>query len=329
MIKNRKTKIKLAKKAKKSTTAKREIKDGLFKIIFSIPKNAATLYSALHNEPCTPQDIQLFTIENVISGKRKNDIAIVAKGRIIALFEHMSTSYANMPLRFLIYLELLYDKWLKSQQDDKKLYSSKLYKIPKPEFVVLYNGKTARPMQEILHLSNAFEEVGETLGNLELEVKVFNINKGMNEELLSKCRPLWEYSEFVAKLREYENLHKDYTTAVKETIKYCIANDILASILREHGGIIMSILFEYDEELARAVAIEEGIEEGIEAAVKVAVDAAVKVAVDTTVKAAVEETKENILIEIAKKFLNNNRPLSEIIDYTGLTPAEVESLRHN
>jgi len=111
----------------------------------------------------------------------------VAKGRIIALFEHMSSAYTNMPFRFLIYLGLLYEKWVKTQSAEEKIYSSKLYKIPSPEFVVLYNGKTKRPEQETLQLSDAFENASETLGNLELKAKVYNINKGMNEELLSKC----------------------------------------------------------------------------------------------------------------------------------------------
>ncbi|MCL2015621.1 MAG: hypothetical protein FWG68_05170, partial [Defluviitaleaceae bacterium] len=257
------------KKAKKAETAKREIKDGLFKIIFSILANAAALYSALHNEPCSPRDIQIFTIETVISGKRKNDLAIVVKGRVIALFEHMSSSYANMPFRFLIYLGLLYEKWIKSQNDEKKLYSSKLYKIPKPEFVVFYNGKTVRPEQETLRLSDAFETTDETLGNLELEAKVYNINKGMNAELLEKCKPLREYSEFVAKLREFESQYKDYTTAVKKTIEFCIANDILANILREHGGTIMSILFdERNAEWAFEAALDDAVEEAVEAAVE-------------------------------------------------------------
>ncbi|MCL2014967.1 MAG: hypothetical protein FWG68_01815, partial [Defluviitaleaceae bacterium] len=117
------TKRKKRQKAK-SQAAKREVKDGLFKIIFSILANAAALYSALHNEPCLPQDIQIFTIETVISGKRRNDLAIVAKARIIALFEHMSSAYTNMPFRFLIYLGTLYEKWIKTQNAETKIYSS-------------------------------------------------------------------------------------------------------------------------------------------------------------------------------------------------------------
>ncbi|MCL2015371.1 MAG: hypothetical protein FWG68_03885, partial [Defluviitaleaceae bacterium] len=271
----------------------REIKDGIFKILFSILENAADLYSSLHNEPCRPDEIQIFTIETVISGKRKNDIALVTKNKIIALFEHMSSPYANLPFRFLIYLGLLYEKWVKFNQDEKKLYSSKLYKIPKPEFVVLYNGKTRRPEQETIRLSDAFIETGETLGNLELEVKVYNINKGMNEELMSKCRVLREYSEFVAELRKFEKIHKNYDTAVEETVKYCISNNILEKFLREHGGTVMSILV-YDEKLAMEAAIEDA-------------------------RDAWEEGREEGWVNAATKFaiklLKKNRPIDEIMEY--------------
>ncbi|MCL2015109.1 MAG: hypothetical protein FWG68_02550 [Defluviitaleaceae bacterium] len=332
MAQKRKNIKQTSKKRKKSAetaeTAKREVKDGLFKIIFSILANAAALYSALHNEPCRPKDIQIFTIETVISGKRRNDLAIVAKGRIIALFEHMSSAYTNMPFRFLIYLGLLYEKWLTAQNDEKKIYSSKLYKIPSPEFVVLYNGKTNRPERETLRLSDSFEDVGQTLGSLELDVEVYNINKGMNEELLSKCRPLREYSEFVAKLRELEDIHEDYTTAVRETIKHCIDNNILADILREHGGTIMSILFdervpEWEAQAMFDDAVEEAVEE------------AVKETRKETRKETWEEAKEYFnskigdkAIEIAKNFLQLNVPATDIANATGLTLAEVETLRN-
>ena len=49
---------------------------------------------------------------------------------------------------------------------------------------------------------------------------------------------------------------------------------------------------------------------------------------DDAIEEAVATTKENTLIEVAKKFLKNNRPLSEIVEYTGLTPTEIESLQN-
>ena len=145
-----------------SPSVNREIKDGVFKLLFETPENAAELYSALKGVTYSPDEIQIITITTIISGQLKNDLAFVVRGRAMVLGEHMSSPYANMPIRFLMYLGQLYEKWIKMKGEEKYLYGSKLYKIPTPEFVVFYNGKDARPEKETLHLSSAFETVTDT-----------------------------------------------------------------------------------------------------------------------------------------------------------------------
>ena len=54
------------------------------------------------------------------------------------------------------------------------MYKTKLVKIRKPEFMVLYNGESKYSENSKLYLSDAFG-VKENL-NLELGVKVININ---------------------------------------------------------------------------------------------------------------------------------------------------------
>jgi len=275
----------------------REIKDGVFKLLFEIPENAAELYSALKGVPCSPDEIQIITITTIISGKLKNDLAFVVRGRAMVLGEHMSSPYDNMPVRFLMYLGQLYEKWIKMKGEEKYLYGSKLYKIPTPEFVVFYNGTTTRPEKETLKLSDSFEApVNEDLGFLELEVPVYNINVGMNEELFRNSGKLRQYSEFIAKVREFNKLYDDYTQAVKEAVNHCIANDILTEFLREQGGKIVSILTaEYDVEVAKRVYGDERVED------------------------------RNI--EIAWNMIADGEPTERIMRYTGLAREEVENLR--
>ena len=124
----------------KVPSANREIKDGMFKLLFEIPENAAELYSDLKGEECSPEDVLIFTLTTTVSGKQKNDLAIVVRGRALVLGEHMSSPYANMPIRFLMYLGQLYEKWIKWKDEEKFIYGSTLYKIPTPELVVFYNG---------------------------------------------------------------------------------------------------------------------------------------------------------------------------------------------
>ncbi|MCL1987923.1 MAG: hypothetical protein FWG64_08135, partial [Firmicutes bacterium] len=119
--------------------ANREIKDGVFKMLFEPPEKSAELHNALTEIPCTAEEIQPFSLNMVISGSLYNDLGMIVRGRLIVLAEHMSTSYSNMPFRFLLYLTETYDRLIKQRGEKHLKYQSKLYKIPTPQFVVFYN----------------------------------------------------------------------------------------------------------------------------------------------------------------------------------------------
>ena len=245
-------------------SANREIKDGVFKLLFENHENAAELYYTLTGTRCSPDEIKIITITTVISGNLKNDLAFVVKGKALVVGEHQSTKNENMPIRMLMYIGQLYEKWFDLEDERELLYKSKLHKIPRPEFAVFYNGSAKRPEKEILKLSSAFEDAfhDEKENFLELKVPVYNINKGMNPELFRKGETLRQYSEFVAKLRELQETYKDFEQAFKEAVTYCINNGILVKFLKENGGKIMSILTaEYDAETHRRVYAEEKMEE--------------------------------------------------------------------
>ena len=130
------------------------------------------MYYALTGVKCSPNEIQIITIATVISGKLKNDLAFVVRGKVMVVGEHMSSPYANMPIRLLMYIGQLYEKWIKMKGDEQFLYRSKLLKIPTPEFVVFYNGMAEKPEKEILRLSSAFETVGKVAEFTELPLDV-------------------------------------------------------------------------------------------------------------------------------------------------------------
>ena len=305
--------------------ANREIKDGAFKEYFEIPENAAELYSALKKVPCSPDEIKIFTITTIISGKFKNDLAFIVRNSALILGEHVSGPYLNMPVRLLIYIGHLYEKWIKMKEEERFLYGSKLYKIPVPEFVIFYNGVAPRPEKEILYLSNAFETApGNDLGSLELTVPVYNINKGTNEELFERSPKLKQYSEFIAKIRELGEIYNDYTRAVKEAVDYCIANDILADFLREQGGRIVSILLtEFDLDVAKKVWREEALEEGMERGMKEGMERGMEKGMERGMEKGMEKGQ----IKMAKIMLANREPMEKIVMYTGLSCEKIENMR--
>ena len=103
----------MKKTKKKPNLARREIKDGVFKLLFEKPENAAELYYALTGIKCDPKEIQIITISTIISGTIKNDLAFIAYGKALIVIEHQSTPNKNMPIRILMYIGQLYEKWFK------------------------------------------------------------------------------------------------------------------------------------------------------------------------------------------------------------------------
>jgi hypothetical protein len=127
------------------------------------------------------------------------------------------------------------------------IYSSKKIGLPTPHFVVLYNGIEEKPDEFVYRLSDAYE-VKEEDYDLDLRVRVVNVNKGHNTALMEKCKTLQEYSQFVDILRKYS---KDFPSeqATHMAIDDCIEHDILRDyLLKNRAEVIAMVLYEFDIE---------------------------------------------------------------------------------
>ena len=100
---------------------------------------------------------------------------------------------------------------------------------------------------------------------LELEVRVLNINKGKNEEIAKKCQTLYQYSAFIAKVRDFQGEGLSLKEAVRKTVQYCKKHDILKELMEKHAKEIMSMLTtEWNWDTAKKVWQDEAREEGRE-----------------------------------------------------------------
>lgn len=97
---------------------------------------------------------------------------------------------------------------------------------------------------------------------LELSVRIININYDDEKEVLNKSKTLKSYSYFISKVKQYLKSEPDLDTAIKKAIKECVKNNVLSEFLRLHGGEIMSLLTqEFDIDVAKKVWQEEAREE--------------------------------------------------------------------
>ena len=245
----------------------RQIKDRLFRFLFEKDKEALLqLYNALNGTKYQDSaQLQVVTIENAVYVVMKNDLAFIIAGTL-NLYEHQSTYNPNMPVRFLIYLAEEYQKLL--EQAEESIYSTKQIPLPTPQCIVFYNGEQNMPEEHILRLSDAFIDKGNE-ADVELKVRMLNINYGHNKELMDKCRVLKEYAEFVDIARCYIAEGKLIQEALDMAINYCIDHDILSGFLRKYRAEVLGMLLEeFDvdkyERSIRAEGKEEGIEIGIQ-----------------------------------------------------------------
>ena len=261
-----------------SVTINRTYKDRLFKIIFEDKKELLSLYNALtgKNYP-NPDELEINTIDDVIYMHLKNDMSFILDDWQ-NLFEQQSTFNPNQPLRGFFYFADLY----KVKYFGKKIYSTRLLKIPTPQYIVFYNGTTSMPDRKELRLSHAFQQPTEQ-PVIEVVAHMLNINYGHNKELMERCRKLKEYAQFIDIIRHYlrENEHWSNEQAISKAIDDCIKNNILRDILqKERLRVMASILSEFDEvgykEMIRQEAYEDAYEdayeEGVEYGVKTLIE---------------------------------------------------------
>jgi predicted transposase/invertase (TIGR01784 family) len=228
----------------------RQYKDSVFSLLFGNPPALRELYGALSGQNVPPDTaITINTLQNALFMERINDISFTIGDKLVVLIEHQSTINPNMPLRLLLYVARIYEKIIESEN----LYTSQPIRIPRPEFFVLYNGKEECPDEETLKLSDAFRDMSEA-PELELAVKVYNINEGRNEVLLRRSENLSGYAEFVGTTRELEGLTGSRREALEGAVKRCIEKGILKEFLSKNGSEVVNMLLtEWNWDDARRV----------------------------------------------------------------------------
>ena len=277
-------------------------KDSLFRRVFGGEDERSArwrleLYNALSGKNHTnPDDLEITTLENVIYIKIKNDVSFLVDSQM-NLWEHQSTMNPNMPLRGLFYFAVLYQKHLLNI--DEALFTTKLVKIPAPQYVVFYNGDNETEDVCKLKLSDAFIDF-DSQGDFEWTAKMININKNHNKTLHKNCKALYDYCSFVNRIKTNIRKSMENEAAIDEAIDWAVQQNLLEGLIKEQRAEVrMDLLTEFDQEQYDRIRRREGYEDGAQQTVE----------------------------EIAKRMLQGNLPANEIVQYTGLSLERVLKLQ--
>lgn len=178
----------------------------------------------------------------------KNDVSFIIVNEM-NLWEHQSSYNPNMPVRFLIYAAKLYDKYF--NKHDLSKYGRKLQKVPHSKCVCFYNGTEDRPEQELLKLSDAFIIHGAE-ADIEVVVKMLNINYGHNKKIMEMSIQLGEYAWFVDRARTLQDELNDIDLAIDTAIEEMPDSFSIKKFLIAHKAEVKGMfLTEYNEEKER------------------------------------------------------------------------------
>lgn len=248
-------------------TFNREYKDTLFRRIFGKEDERSkrwrlNLYNALNGTNYTnPDDLELTTLENVICMTMKNDLSFIVDSKM-NLYEEQSTYNPNMPLRGLMYFSQLYQVWLTKQKRD--LYGNSIVKVPTPKYIVFYIGN--RNLDDIikLKLSDAFL-VPDQSGEFEWTATMININEGHNNSLGKKCKPLYDYIQYVSRIKKNLKAGMENKKAISDALEWAIKENFLEGYFAEQKSEVEAVsLTEFDQELYDKIRFEEGEASGMQ-----------------------------------------------------------------
>lgn len=219
-----------------------------------------SLYNAVNKTSFTdPEEIQFTTIEDAIYMGMKNDLSFMLC-YVMNIYEQQSTYSPNMPVRQLMYAGKLYDKYI--QTNHLNIYGKKMVRLPIPKLVVFYNGKEKKE-DTVLKLSDAFREESRTVEpDIEVRVRMLNINFGKNPEMMENCKPLKEYAWLVERIRKNRK-KMDIEAAVDKAIDEMPGEFVIRQFLIGNRAEVKDMcITEYNEAETLQMIREEGREEG-------------------------------------------------------------------
>ena len=237
-----------------------QYKDRLFNFLFGSEENKAwtlSLYNAVNGSSYSDSSaIEITTIKEVMYLGMHNDTSFLIYDEM-DLYEQQSSYNPNMPLRLMQYAGNLYEKYIKQRNLNK--YGSTLIKLPVPKLVVFYNGTKDQPEKSVLEPSDAFPEGSDP--DIEVRVRMFNVNYGKNQDLMKACKPLAEYSWLVAEIRKNNKFRDEegVSSAIDQAITAMPDEYVIKPFLEAHRAEVKGMLLtEYNEAEAMELFKEDG-----------------------------------------------------------------------
>lgn len=221
-----------------SERLKRDYKNSVFIDMFEQDAYRLQLFQTLHPEmtDITADDIQTITLKQVITNHQYNDLAFLAKDRLMVFVEAQSTWSVNILIRVLLYLADTIQEYLHDR--DLDIHDSKKLEIPSPEFYIIFTGKQNVP--EVISLRKDFFVAAKC--PIDLAAKVISAE---TEDIIG------QYILFCRVLDDQRKKYGPTKEAAIEAIRICKDRGVLVNYLKEREKEVIDIMITlFDQEYA-------------------------------------------------------------------------------
>lgn len=249
----------------------RNTNDSVFCDLFSRKEYLLDLYRDLHPEDTATQesDLEIVTIERVITNGQYNDVGFVVSDRLVVLIESQTEWSINIVTRMLLYVSETIRQILFMQ--GRSLHDTAPIPLPTPELYMIYTGD--RDVPDELRFTR--DVPGADKGSLEIVIHVLRGSDGIVGQYV-------EFTRLADEVKADEGL--DAHEKAAELVQRCIDNGILSEYMRQRQREVRGIMFTlfdqeretrlYHERLAKK-ATEEGHERGLEQGLEQGLDIAI------------------------------------------------------
>ena len=218
----------------KKDRVNRQAKNSVFLNLFSRKEYQLRLYKELfpQDTTITENDLELVTLDNVLTIHPYNDLGLLARGKLIVLAEAQSTWSVNIIYRLADYYFDSAMSYLVMHKAD--LYASPKVDIPDVEAFVIYTGKK-KIEKDVLSLNEEFFGGDKDKPEFKARILHGDYQGEIIAEYMGFCR-IWDAEVVTVKTPDEKR------EAVSRTMDLCIRKGYLARYFEEHRGEVEKIM---------------------------------------------------------------------------------------
>lgn len=236
----------------------RQIRDSMFKLVYSQPKYAGDLVCQLTGGVVSPSldEVKSVTVKRELTAGIENDLALQVGDTTIILVEAQSYELKDLQLRMLFYVAEV----LRVHYWDRRKFGRTEDRLPAVHLYVLYDTNNCRvPAPVRLHLSDIMHDDG-VPSSISLDVDVVTPGDGKVSD------EYFEFCNIVARARKAAKsatTQDEFTELFRKTLlSGCLQHSIYVDIVEQHINEFEEVLSSMTREEYRAkFEREEGREE--------------------------------------------------------------------